>query len=714
MIEDKARREMLSWLLPAPWELLDDKIATDPGTDALSRILEARGLDTLEKRNAFFNLSIDDLPDPFLFIDMGRACDVIEHTLEKQSPRLLIFGDYDADGLTSTALLSRYFEERGFKPALLIPDRFDDGYGLSMSLVDEIALHRPDLVITVDTGTASPDSIAELTARGIGVIVTDHHQATGPVDREMAPVINPALEDDSFPFAHLSGSGVALMLTLALDKRRGVVSSVRESLIVLSAIGTVADVMPLTGSNRAIVREGLRVFSTSAPEGLKAVYRQSDADKGTAVRARDVAFSIAPRLNAAGRMSDVRLALDLLLEDDPARATHLAEGLDVLNSERRLVEQDVFEDALRSVLAKHGDEPLYIAIAQGETWHPGVLGIVSSRLVYRLRVPAITLIKENGMYTGSARSFGGINLIEAIASAGHLLERFGGHKGAAGLTLRAENIESFCEEMESYLEAIPERERVIPFQADAMLEGNELSEELLDRFEILEPSGNGFERPVLWIPNLVIEMLSCVGNGRHLKIKLRTSDRTMRLVDAILFHRGADEEFYSVGDIVDVLATPEFNTWRGRRQLQLRVKDIRPSEQEKLNEQAVSALQSWNGVARGESPSMSSKYPSPAMSQALFVSLWQLMEELSGSGKFPVRFMPVRLAWVLSHRYNVEAGGLEILLALAVFSQAGLGEFIAEEDGSFSFRILDFEGQRPALSEAPLWAKLIAQGVLVI
>ncbi|HZK29238.1 MAG TPA: single-stranded-DNA-specific exonuclease RecJ [Clostridia bacterium] len=714
MIGDKARRDMLNWLLPAPWELLDKKPATKPESDVLSRILEARGLNTRDKQDAFLNLSLDDLPDPFLFIDMERACDLIERTLERQRPQLLIFGDYDADGLTSTALLSRYFEERGCKPVHLIPDRFDDGYGLSMALVDEIALHHPHLVITVDTGTSSLDAVTELVARGISVIVTDHHLATGLVDRQKAPVINPSLTDDTFPFAHLSGAGVALMLTLGLDQRRGAMSKIRESLLVLSAVGTVADVMPLTGPNRAIVSEGLRVFSSSAPAGLKALCVHAESDADPVVRASDIAYSIAPRLNAAGRMSDVRLALDLLLEDDPGRASSLAKELNTLNLERRRVEQEIFQEAYQAVLEKHGDEPFYIAIAQGENWHPGVLGIVSSRLVDRFRMPAITLNEQEGMYTGSARSFGEIDLIEAIASAGYLLERYGGHKGAAGLTLKAEHLESFCQQMEGYLEAVPDHERVSPYRADTMLRGDELSEDLVDQFEVLEPAGHGFELPVVWIPDLVIETLSRVGNGRHLKIKLRTSEKSTRPVDAIFFNRGDDKKFYAAGDVVDVLATPELNTWGGRRQLQLNGKDMRPSKQASRDEAAALAIRSWIEATPQALISSTSSSPATTMSQDLFAALWQLMEKLSGFANRTVSFRPSRLAWLVSHSYNVKADSLEVLLALAVFDQVGLGKFSADEDSQFSFKILDYEGQRPALSQAPLWTRLIGQGVLQI
>ncbi len=708
MKEERLNRELLNWLQPAPWRLLESPGGRE-GKDIVTRVLEARDFDTPEKRYELFDSTPDDLPDPFLFRDMEEACRLVGQILEREAPRLLIFGDYDADGLTAAALLARYFQAEGHRPFILIPDRFDDGYGLSSSLVDEIELHRPDLVITVDTGTSSPDSVHQLKAKGIEVIVTDHHLATAESGIEGIPVINPSLSQETFPFKQLSGAGVALFLTLALDAFRASVTPVRQTLFSLAAVGTVADVVPLTGANRIIVRQGLAAFGTAAPEGLKAIQRISTTDKGMP-GARDIAFSVAPRLNAAGRMGDVRLALDLLLEDDPARADRLASDLDELNKKRRQAERCVYEEALKAVLAEaKGENPL-VAIAAGKGWHAGVLGIVSSRLVESLRVPAITLIEENGRLTGSARSFGQIDLVKAIGEARPLLEKFGGHAGAAGLTLKQENLAAFRKLMNEVIGAIPLKDRQKPYEADIRLPGREIDLDLVAGFDSFEPTGSGFERPLVWVEDLAIESLQRVGEGRHLKLVLRTPDPSMRCFDALLFGRGSEEAFYKVDQAVDILAIPEINSWRNQISVQLRLLDLRPAGQDRLDREAAAALELWAGrkEEEGRPPS-----PAPAsLSPPLFTALWQLLWSLSGSKRRTVTFSPLRLACILSHRYNVEAGALDILLALAVFREAGLIQLAHGQDEAFAFKINQIEGQKPALSDSPLWGKLAAWGIL--
>lgn len=703
MGHDMRRQEDLNWLMPAPWELAE-KQAPVPGEPALTRLLRARGLEGEQEQRQLFHYSLDDLPDPFLFRDMEAACQLIRRQLDKPSARLLIFGDYDADGLTAAALLSRYFKALGLEPQVLIPDRFDDGYGLSPALIDEISRHRPDLVITVDTGTSSPELVNQLLDQGIDVIVTDHHQAAPDLALHRAPIINPVLPDQGYPFAHLAGAGVALMLTLALDRKGLGPAGDLASLLILAAVGTVADVMPLTGVNRIITGLGLAAFQEAAPEGLKALARLSGEER--TLKARDIAFFVAPRLNAAGRMGDVRLALDLLMEEDPVRADRLALKLDELNSQRRQVEQEVFDQALDS-LTQSLSFPLSVVIAVGQGWHAGVMGIVSSRLVERFRVPAITLNDEDGLLTGSARSFGRIDLIEAIHSAAPLLDKYGGHQGAAGLTLKAENQEAFRRQITMHMEAIPQKDRQKPFRADIVLTGDQVDAALIRSFDLLEPTGSGFERPVIRMENLLVEGVSRMGEGRHLKLSLRTSDPSMRLLEALLFGRGNEGDFYRQGDRLDVLATPELNVWRDRETVQLRLVDLCPADQDHLNGEAVLAYRQWMSGEDKAGPRGIS------LSQGLFTGLWQLMEELFGSRPGPVTFVPLRLAWLLSHRYNEEADPLGLLLGLAVFDESGLLRLTDNLDGSFTCVKGDPGKKRPALSDSHLWAELKASGVLV-
>ncbi|NLG29697.1 MAG: single-stranded-DNA-specific exonuclease RecJ [Clostridiaceae bacterium] len=690
------------WLQSTPWQLLDDGTAKG---DLLTRVLSARGFDTAEKRRVILNASSDDLPDPFLLHDMDKACSILLRVLEKEHPKLLIFGDYDADGLTAAAILCRYFDQLGVRPDWLIPDRFDDGYGLSEGLVDEISYHHPDLVVTVDTGTSSGLAVAELKKNGIEVIVTDHHQATGHHDLLDVPIINPTLEGEGHLYQHLSGAGVALLLTLALDQKRGEISPVRDTLMTLASVGTIADVVPLLGANRIIAREGILRFQEDAPEGLKAVCRVSGTNTQK-INARDIAFSVAPRLNAAGRMGDVRLAMDLLLANDKKEADRLATELDLLNQKRREVEQDVFSQALLSVTSK-AERP-GIAIVAGKDWHPGVLGIVSSRMAEKLRVPAITLNEDNGWLTGSARSFGHIDLIKAIRTADHFLEKYGGHTGAAGLTLKADNLKAFEEHMALYFDTLDPEDRVIPHWADIKAEAFMLELQAVENLESMEPTGEGFERLVVWLENFTIESIARVGNGRHLKLTLRSPDESMQSFDALFFGRGDEAAFYDIGDVVDMIAAPEINEWNHRRTVQLRLVDVRPAAETKNDREAASL---YDYLTAGNDLLQYPVATRPELSQNLFAALWQLIEMFKDDGR-PLLFSPVRLAWLVSHRYNVKADALDMTLALLVFHEVGLLRLLRAPAFGFQLEISDGNGLRPVLSESPLWRTLEALGVL--
>lgn len=706
-IEPKLRHKLIRWLTSPPWKIKSVVSDESADTDILERVLIARGFDTEISRDVFFNATIDDLPDPFSFIDMARATSIILDVMRKRSPRILIFGDYDADGLTASALLARWFHAHEIHPNILIPDRIDDGYGLSAALVEEMLLHRPDLVLTVDTGTTAAEFISLLVNEGVQVVVTDHHVPTLPFDRQIAPLINPSADDETYPYCALSGAGVAFMLTQALDLTIGEHTSNRDLLAVLATVGTIADVMPLTGVNRLLVRHGLERFNTDAPVGLAALFDLMRRRDPSTIFSRDIAFFIAPRLNAAGRMGDVRLALDLLLEDNAERAAMLALRLDELNQERRRVEGDVFDEALKMVTRAWGDEAPVIAISYGNDWHPGVLGIVSSRLSDRLHVPAITLREEDGLLIGSARSFGSINLILALDAASEYLDRYGGHSGAAGLQLNIDQIDAFSKVMESYMRSIPEEEREVTYEADADVLASEIDGELVDRLALLEPTGQDFGKAVFLIRQFVIDDLKRVGEGHHLKMRLRAGDETMQTFDAIFFHGGDEASFYAIDDVIDVLVTPEWNVWQGRSTIQLNIEAIRPS---RVSEEDILA---FNTLTRFyETPSSKDPALWITLKPAFFTALWLFLAQLGANGDGRIVFSPSRLAWILSHSYNVEADAFAVLAALRIFSDVGLCHFDSTGTGFYVFMPKEQESDRPSLTSSPLWTLLCRFGWL--
>lgn len=705
-IDSKLRHKLIRWLVAPLWKIRSAASDESTDIDVLDRVLVARGLDTARSRDVFFNATIEDMPNPFLFKDMRRAASIILDVMRDRSPRILIFGDYDADGLTASALVARWFHAKGIFPNILIPDRIDDGYGLSVALVEEMLLHRPDLVVTVDTGTTSSDLVALMVEEGVQVVVTDHHVPTLPFDRNIAPLINPSAEDEIYPYRGLSGAGVAFVLTQALDLAMGERTHGRDLLSILAAVGTVADVMPLTGVNRILVRHGLERFDTDAPAGLTALYSMTRRRDNLSISSRDIAFSIAPRLNAAGRMGDVRLALDLLLEDDAERASILALQLDELNQERRCVENNVFDEALKMVTRAWGDDAPIIAITRGKDWHPGVLGIVSSRLAERLRVPAITLREEEGILTGSARSFGSINLIRGLDAASEYLDRYGGHSGAAGLQLASDKFDSFSHAMVTYMRSIPKDERDETYEADADISASAIDGELVDRLALLEPTGQDFGKAIFLIRRFVIEDISRVGDGRHLKMRLRAKDVPMQSFDAILFYGGDEAFFYAKGDVVDVLATPEWNVWQGKSTIQLTTEAIRPSC-ENEDARAFSCLKRFF-----ETPSSEDAATRVMMTPMHFTALWLFLAQLGEDGDGQIVFSPSRLAWIVSHRYNVEVDAFAVLVILNVFSDVGLCHIERTETDFVVFKPEKSNGGRPSLTSSPLWTMLCRYGLL--
>jgi single-stranded-DNA-specific exonuclease len=305
-------------------------------------------------------------------------------------------------------------------------------------------------------------------------------------------------------------------------------------------------------------------------------------------------------------------------------------------------------------------------------------------------------------------------LIEGITYAGTFLETFGGHEGAAGLSLKAENFDQFREAMVHYIESIPIKKRHVPILADTTLEGHAIDAKLVESFDVLEPTGYGFEQPLFIIPFMMIEEITRVGDGKHLRLKVRSQDDVKSAFDTILFNRGDDEPFYSVGDEIDLIGTPEFNFWRDRRSIQLRCTDLRPSYSSELDNRLQHAF-----------PEFLRQLPDPHLTEAFnrhglmsinredVVALWQLVSSIAGRECVPIAFSPSRLAWLLTHRYNVDAGALAVLFILAIFAEVGLGELVADEGGGFIFRLLEIGEEKLVLTEAPLWVKLDAQGVLV-
>ena len=533
-------------------------------------VLCARGLDTPEKARAFLDDRKELLHDPFLLKDMDRAAARIDRALS-ENETIAVYGDYDVDGITSTCLLTDYLCRRGANVIPYIPDRREEGYGLSDQAVEQLHAQGVTLIITVDCGITAVTETLHAAELGIDVVITDHHECKEVLPAAVA-VVNPHRADCTYPFPCLAGVGVAFKLVLALggpERQQELLNEYAD----LTAIGTVADVMQLTGENRAIVRLGLDVLSRTKRPGLRSLIREAGAE-GKPLTATTIGYTLAPRINASGRMGCASLAGELLLTQDPARAEELAQQLCALNRERQAIEGGIFEECVARLDREGGPHCAIVLASEG--WHQGVVGIVASRLAEKYSCPAFMICLQDGKGKGSCRSFGGFNLFAALEQCADLLEDFGGHELAAGFTISEENIGVFRDRMEAaVLSCTGGEEMISTLQVDARIgDPALLTQEAVESLEILEPFGVGNPKPVFVLSGVTIQSMFEVGGGRHLKLRLRHQGV---LFDAIFFSACAAQLGLGPGDRVDAAFTPQINEFRGVRSVQLQVCDLQPT-----------------------------------------------------------------------------------------------------------------------------------------
>lgn len=551
-------------------------IAAELGVDpAVASLLAARGVRDGSSARRFLTPSLSDVRDPFLLKGMGEAVDRLV-LARSRGETVCVYGDYDVDGVTATALLTSFFRQIDIRCFYYIPNRLEEGYGLSADGLHRAA-GKARVVVSVDCGVNAVAE-AELAARlGLDLIITDHH-TPGPVMPNACAVINPLQPGCSYPFKSLAGVGVAFNLMVALRGRlretgafaAGGEPNLREFLD-LVALGTIADVVPLTEENRIFVKYGLRELSTSARPGVKALKEVAGVTGSVSCGA--VGFRLAPRLNAAGRLEDAARGVELLLETDPARAAASAAELDASNAERQAIEREILADALALIEGKPDmAERKSIVLASG-AWHPGVIGIVASRMVDTFHRPTVLIALQEGEGRGSARSIPGFHLYDALdACAEHLL-KFGGHRYAAGLSLDESNLERFIDRFEEVSAGLLSPDDLVPvLRVDAELAPREVTAELVDAVSSLEPFGPGNPEPLFILSGAEIMEQRPVGDN-HLKMRLSKGGR---IFDAIGFNLA---EKGRLSGAVDIVFSLGWNEWNGRKSLQLTLKDIRVSSQ---------------------------------------------------------------------------------------------------------------------------------------
>jgi single-stranded-DNA-specific exonuclease len=551
----------------------------------LAQVLINRGLKTVADIRNFLNPEIRDLSDPFLLPDMGIAVGRIISAL-RAGEKVFVYGDYDADGLTATAIMVHALRKAGLDVHYGIPNRTIHGYGFNPGAVDTAKKFGAGLIITVDTGISSFEAVAAARAEGIDVIITDHHEpvrntgvaVAGSIERNglflppAVAVVNPKTESGEGGLSILSGAGVAFKLAQALAMDEGVNVSMDDalSLLDLAALGTMADVVPLTGENRIILREGVNRINNGTRSGIRAL-RDVCGLSGREISSRLLSFTLVPRINAAGRIDDPADVVRLLLSDDDEETRRLGLWLDTLNTERQKIEEEVYREAVSQLREKESGP---VIVLYGEGWHQGVLGIVASRLVEEYSVPAFILSIEKGIAKGSARSVPAFDICRGLEGCRDLILTFGGHRQAAGLRLNSENIEKFREMMaETVRKTLDGRDLKPSLEIDADVNLSDITFGLMRELAMLEPFGQGNTEPLFGSKSLEVFGPRLVG-AHHLKLKLKKNAVSL---DTIGFTMGHFLEHLSAGSRVDAVFTPVINEWNGGRSLQLMLKACRPS-----------------------------------------------------------------------------------------------------------------------------------------
>lgn len=534
-------------------------------------LLSARGVSTPEAAVEFLREDTGLLHDPFQMADMDKAVARIRRAVEA-GERVAVYGDYDVDGLTASALMTDWLRKQGLFCMAYIPERLTEGYGISEEALRTIRAEGVTLIVTVDCGVTAAEQVLAAAALGMDVVITDHHECLGELPRAAA-VVDPRRKDCPYPFKGLAGVGVAFKVVSALEGRERV-EQVMQRYGALAALGTIADIMPVTDENRVLIRRGTLMLRQTRIPGLDSLMSAIGVEKSR-ICGTDISFSLVPKLNAAGRMGRVRVAFDLLMARDPAESARLAAELCEMNAERRNVENRVYGEALAMLgEVRNLEEPIVLA---SENWHHGVSGIVASRLAERFGVPAVIICLEGEEGRGSCRSYGGFRIFDALESAQEELTSFGGHELAAGLTMKRDRVDALREKLAAFYRKT-EGER-LQLRIPVDFEVQDLSLLTMDEIDALKhmsPWGVGNAPPTLCIRDMRVESLIPIGNDKHLK--MHAVKDGLRF-DCVFFGVSVRELGVRPGAKVDLAFEPGVNDFRGMRSVQLLLRDVRPARQ---------------------------------------------------------------------------------------------------------------------------------------
>ena len=534
----------------------------------VSRVIANKGINEKEIEK-FLKPTRHDFYDPFLMPDMKKAIDRILRAIEKKE-KIIVYGDYDVDGITSSTIIKRFMQDRGIDVGVYIPNRINEGYGLNKTAITKIAKEGYNLIITVDCGITAIDEIELAKELKMDVIVTDHHEPGEELPKAIA-VVDCKRKDNKYPFRELAGCGVAFKLTQALAMKMEIDEDEYLKYLDIACIGTISDIVPLVDENRVIAKLGLMLVKQTRNIGLRELLRLAGFKE---INATTVSFGISPRINACGRMGHQEIALKLFLTNDILKARELATQLEEYNAQRQNIEKRIYEEALeyiKNIKDSKQEPPCYILGKDG--WHHGVIGIVSSKITENYYKPSILICFEGEDARGSGRSIEGFDIHEAVSKCNKYLTNYGGHSMAIGLSLKTKDFEKFKNEFEEYAKNNIKEEKAIPeLKIDGEVNQNEVNISEIRELSLLEPFGEANYEPIFIYKNLKITAIRTLTDGKHLKLGLQDIHSN---IDAIGFSMGELAEEFQIGDKIDIVGKLQINNFNNVEKIQVLLKDLR-------------------------------------------------------------------------------------------------------------------------------------------
>ncbi len=652
------------WNIP-PTVSIPEELIRAGYSPLLAAVLASRGILTAGAATSFLEGGACALEDPMLLTDMDAAIRRIRRA-QQHGEKVAVYGDYDVDGITSACLLAEYLRDMGLSTEIYIPDRMEEGYGLNLGAIDHLHALGVTLIITVDCGVTAIMETDYAASLGVDMLITDHHECQAELPRAVA-VVDPKRPDCRYPSRNLAGVGVAFKLVCALA---GNAQAMLDRFADLVAVGTIADVMPLVGENRAIVKKGLEKLRTCPRPGLAALFEECGI-AGKRLNAMSIGFTVAPRINAAGRLGRVHHAAALMMEQDPGQATRLAVELCEMNRERQRLEADIWEQALSMLDGQTPTGPIVLA---HEGWHQGVIGIAASRLSEAYALPAVIISLDGDRGKGSCRSYGGFNLFDALAACDGHLEAFGGHALAAGLNIHRNQVDDFRRALqEYYAEHLPRTEEGMPLDLIIGDRGM-LTMSCVESLEALEPCGNENPRPLFGLLDGRLVELVSIGGGKHVRLKI---EKFGQIYDCVWFSHTPSQLGLTVGDRVDVAFYLQVSEFRGHHSVQLVIQDLRAVD--------VAGM-SRHILTQGEAPGTT-------IDRGELARIWRSLEGLA----------PLRLGLENIGKLEPRLAPAKIALGLRVLQELALAEI--RFAGGDIYIMLTNRGIKADLMQSAAWRK---------